>query len=236
MNKKCIQDGVIFQEFAGGLRVLGFVDKNDTRHKLFIPEFILRTTATGELKKLFVTEIAKHAFFESQHIQSVEFPKTVTVIGHYAFKGCKNLKEVECKTTGWFNGGLGIQRCAFQDCKKLQKVRLNRPVSWIANDVFNGCLHLERFDADCKEIHKGAFENCNLKRLVFTSNASIHGGSIEASGVQELVFYDNVRYATQGVWKWIKAAGITVYCPENSRLAELAYDGVNVELTPARTK
>ncbi len=234
MNKKHIQDGIVYIEHAGALRVLGFADKSDTRRKLFIPEHLFLPANSGEIKKWSVIEISKAAFVDSAHIQSVEFPKTVTLIGHYAFQNCKNLKEVTCTTNGWFNGGMGLQTGAFQGCRKLQKVRLNRVVNWVANEAFSGCLHLEIFDADVQGVLKDSFKDCNLKRLVFTSNARIHGNSIEKSGVQELVFKDNIAYATQQTWKWIKKSGITVYCPENSRLADLAYEGVNVELTPAR--
>ena len=65
MLPKIISDGVVYQVFSGGLRVLGFANKNDTREKVYIPKDLFFTEKDGTTNRYEVKEIIKCAFADS---------------------------------------------------------------------------------------------------------------------------------------------------------------------------
>lgn len=228
MNLKYVQNGVVYQESANGLKVIGFADPNDNRHNLFIPGVFHIPAKDGTIRKWHVKEIAKNAFANSEHLLTVTLPNTLSVVGHYAFSGCPKLKEVKCDNSE-YSGNMNFLRGAFSKCPKLAKVSLDNPIYWVCNDVFNGCSSLTRFNGKVMDVAKGAFNDCKLESLAFTHRANIHTGSIEYSGVKELIFTEEL-FTTQAVWAWIKKANVTICCPAHSKLVDLAYEGISIEV------
>ena len=227
MNLKHVHNGVVYQESANGIKVLGFADPKDNRHNLFIPG-TLHLTGKNGVQKWHIKEIAKNAFANSEHLLTVTLPNTLSVVGQYAFSGCPKLKEVKCDNSE-YNSNMNFLRGAFSNCPKLEKVSLDNPINWVCNDVFKDCINLTRFKGKVMDVSKGAFNGCKLESLAFTHRANIHTGSIEHSGVKELIFTESL-FTTQSVWAWIRKADIRICCPAHSKLVDLAYEGINVEV------
>lgn len=233
MLPKFISDGIVYQVFSDGLRVLGFADKNDTRKKIYIPKDLFFTEKDGTPTQYEVKEIIKSAFADSANLQIVVIPDTVRLIGHYAFSGCQNLKSVYTDVALVHlhsNNILCMQRGAFQDCANLTEVKLNKTIGWLANDVFNSCHKLTTFEGEVRDIAKGAFNGCRLESLTLAKNSRLHEGSIEESGVKTLHLLDERLLAPQKVWRWIKKNNIRICCKPNAKLVDLAYEGFNIEI------
>lgn len=233
MLQKFISDGIIYQVFSGGLRVLGFADKNDKREKVYIPKDLWVTEKDGTTKQHEVKEIVKCAFADSANLQFIVIPDTVSLIGHYAFSGCHELRKVYTDVAlvhMHSSNILCMQRGAFQNCSSLTDVKLNKTVGWLANDVFNSCQKLTTFEGEIRDIAKGAFNGCSIESLTLAKNSRLHEGSIEGSGVKTLHILDETLFAPQKIWKWIKKADIKICCPQSSKLVNLAYEGVNIEI------
>ncbi len=228
MNLKHIHNGMVFKESANGLVVIGFADENDKRQNLFIPNHVFLPAKDGTIHKWHVREIAKNAFANSEHLITLTIPNTLRVVGHYAFSGCPKLKEVKSDHSE-FSGNMNFLRGAFSNCPKLETVSFDNPIAWVCNDVFKSCNNLTYFRGKVMDVSKGAFNDCKLESLAFTHHARIHTGSIEYSGVKELIFTEDI-YTTQSVWAWIKKADVTICCPSQSKISELAYEGIKIEI------
>ncbi len=228
MAKHHIDQGLLFREYGVGVKVLGFSDKNDTRTRLIIPEFIYISN-NGQLQKWNVEDIEKGAFENNMRLQVVEIPKTVRCIHESAFYNCANLKAVVSSFDGWVHNGLNILKDAFACCTQLEVVDLHRPIHWLTTRAFANCPNLKKFKASIQDVAKDAFTSCQLERLTFYPKCRIHADSIEYSNVKELVFEGELDYAPIKTMKWLKTANIKVCCSFDSDLQDLAYEGVCVE-------
>ncbi len=220
-----IQDGIVYQQCATGLKVLGFADKDDTRADLAIPEYIKMQLGGRQ----YVVEIADGAFANSAYIQFVKIPKSVTEIGDSAFKSCDSLRVIRTYPIESNYRNIILHREAFCDCKNLRDVILCRPVVTEA-DVFNGCTFLEMCDMIFTYVANGTFEGCKfLEPLSFAKGARLRTNSVEKSGVTKIRFAGDVEYISPQVLEWLRKAIVEVYCTPDSNVAEFAYDGINVK-------
>ena len=230
MGKIFIDHGIIFEDNASGLTVKGFHNKDDKRLKLVIPSCLESAEHPGlKPSHTIVNRINARAFMNAKNLQSIELPDTIGVIEEYAFNECSNVKEVRSYGRR-LDHLLVIEKGAFLYCSQLEQVQLNRPLIFIANDVFKGCRYLQTFTGKISIVHRGAFEGCNLESLSFADRATIKANSIEKSGVKKLIFYGESSTIMTKVWNWMKRAKLQICCLPNSNLVNLAYEGVNVEV------
>lgn len=108
--------------------------------KIVIPETIDGAT---------VVEIGDEAFFDKDawlndrpsvfaEMETITLPKTLKVIGRYAFRCCTSLKKLEVP-----EGVNVIMVRAFNDCTSLESVSLPESLEFMGDEVFKGCSSLK---------------------------------------------------------------------------------------------
>ena len=131
------------------VKVSGY--KEEDGEKLVIPKGVKR--------------ISKYAFAGkgTGYIKEIEIPNTVTAIGDAAFLG-KSIKEINIPDSVIKMGGF-----VFEDCKKLEKVKLSRNLKTIPEHTFDDCRSLKQITIPESVIKIGtdSFFNClRLKDIV----------------------------------------------------------------------
>ena len=104
-----------------------------------------------------VQKIGDGAFYKCTLLKSITLPSTVTEIGDYAFRDCRNLRRVE------LNEGLQkIGYRAFPNCTTLESITLPSSVIEIGNSAFCYCSNLREvsFNDGLQKIGDRAFYNC----------------------------------------------------------------------------
>ena len=97
--------------------------------------------------------------FESCNVKTVIIPESVTAIGLYAFKDCKELINITIpnKLNKLLDG-------AFQNCVKLENIDLSQTsLSALGRESFSGCSNLKeiKLPDSLLEIEKKAFYDCS---------------------------------------------------------------------------
>ena len=126
-----------------------------------------------------MTVIPEHLFHKNSTLTSVEIPDTVTEISRYAFAqtGLENIELPSSVTTlqyEIFSGGnllqisipdsvTGMGNAIFQNCSKLQKVKLPKARYNISDYTFAGCTSLEEIQLPktVTTIWPHAFDGCS---------------------------------------------------------------------------
>ena len=118
---------------------------------LVIPEKV------GENDEYTVKYINTDAFTNSTELKKIIIPKSVEVIGKYAFSGCKNLKTVELS-----DGLREIEFGAFFKCSSLKNVELPETIEIVGDSAFEDCKRIKglKIPRSCKEIGTDAFLGC----------------------------------------------------------------------------
>jgi hypothetical protein len=87
-----------------------------------------------------------HEAFRNTGLVTVDLPSNVDGIGNSAFKGCSSMKTLTMR----YNDDLTVNNDAFQDCSELSIVNLlgGSPEQWkesfmTSDDIFAGCTKLE---------------------------------------------------------------------------------------------
>lgn len=83
--------------------------------------------------------IAPGAFSECDHLQYIELPDTIEIIGNEAFSDCFQLKEVKLP-----KDLKEIRREAFCNCRNLRKVNLPSRLQRIEEQAFQACTALDK--------------------------------------------------------------------------------------------
>jgi len=102
-------------------------------------------------------------------------PDDIYAIGHGAFKGCNNLKNIDIP-----NSVTNIYSNAFEDCSGLSSINLNN-CSWTGVEAFKNCIGLQSveysldLDHGWSWIGSNTFEGCtNLTSVILPVNSSIN--------------------------------------------------------------
>ena len=111
-------------------------------------------------KKVFSTTdniFPDYFYYEISSLQSIILPKSVTEIGHCAFKGCTGLTSVEIP-----NSVTEIGSSAFEGCTRLTFVKIPNSVTKISDTAFSGCRELTSVEIpnSITEISNSAFSGC----------------------------------------------------------------------------
>lgn len=111
-----------------------------------------------------LTSIRDDLFSEFTNLKKVILPKSLQTIYHGAFLKCINLKEINLPDTLTH-----IDSYAFAGCESLKEIRLPNKLTVIAHDCFRCCFGLENIiiPNSVKVIEHNAFALCkNLKEIV----------------------------------------------------------------------
>ena len=161
----------------------------------YIPETITWTPATAEILKTAAkhmdldmietiiypegTEKIESASLSTlfKNLKNVVIPDSVTLIGDYAFNGCKNLTSVTIPESV-----AHIGKGAFSSCSNLTSVTIPKSVAHIGEGAFSSCSNLTsvKIPDGVTEIGKGAFNGCiNLTSIRIPAGVTV---------IEEVVF------------------------------------------------
>lgn len=97
-------------------------------------------------------------------IQSIDFGKTIKMIGVGAFKKCSRIKSLEFP-----DSLLHVMEEAFKDCRNLSSIKFGKGIKQIDKNAFAGCKKLQTVILPKKQdlkIESGAFpDNVNIEYL-----------------------------------------------------------------------
>ena len=111
----------------------------------------------------------------------------VKIIPEYAFKDCKNLKEVDLRGAGI------IGYCAFQNCSSLKTVKNTSRLGIVGTYAFCDCPLLEELDLSSVQfVYESAFFNCpRLKKINLSHLYQIRIGRLVTQ--KELSYPENTH-------------------------------------------
>lgn len=179
--------------------------------KAFIYSEVYEVSLPGTL-----TFLDNEAFKESGLLTNMVIPASVTHIGSLAFQGCDNLKRVSFQGEELSSLGFG----AFQDCARLESIRIPTNVETLPANLFRNCGSLTNVEVRGDlgvgifgvGIQSDAFANCSsLRELTFGGRVGTVQDAFSGSGLTNVIFKDDVttlgdlrfdlrfRYAFTGV-------------------------------------
>jgi hypothetical protein len=128
-----------------------------------------------------VTSLGIGAFYGCKGLTSISLPSSINTIKNMAFKSC-NFTSVELPSTCT----LGYE--IFNDCKKLETVKLPDNITEIPTGMFNNCNKLKNLTlpSGVNTIGYRAFKYCNALTRIPTSNSLTRIGSEAFCGCQGL--------------------------------------------------
>ena len=109
-----------------------------------------------------VTSIGAYAFYNCNHLTSIDIPNSVTSIGNNAFSGCSGLKNVTIP-----NSVASIGKSAFYNCSALTSVNLPNSINLIPDSTFLGCSSLEAITIpeNVKTLGESAFKYSGIESV-----------------------------------------------------------------------
>lgn len=147
-----------------------FIISEDNENYHFDGDALYYTYSYEDYDGTVYTESYIEHFIRTSDQTSFTVPESVTVIGAYAFNGCKNLKEVI------LTAPVEVWEYAFTN-SGIEKIDFSK-VSYVGYHSFSGCKNLTSADlSNVYSIDSSAFENCkNLKDVTFGSSIAFIGG------------------------------------------------------------
>ena len=120
-----------------------------------------------------VTKISKNAFYKNGSVISITIPNSITSIGDEAFSNCRIAYVI-------IQSGLTIiGHYAFRECSYLKNIELPNSLTSIGMYAFSNCSALESIELpnSLTSIGGSAFQGCKFKNIVIPNKIT----SIEAS-------------------------------------------------------
>ena len=201
-------------------------------HKPFTKKHVKIPKMIGEYT---ITAIAPCAFESNANIITIEIPDSVVLVDDSAFSKCGKLEKVYFYGTRHNHKVIDINKFAFADCVNLKIVEfatMSKKVC-VGSNAFTGCSLLYTFNPLFLKLGANAFFRCvNLDNIVFAPSAkwtpSTFAGCIK---LQTVTFFGEVDDSvSETCIEWLKDKNVE--CADNSKLANLAYEGVNVKILP----
>lgn len=221
MNK-FTENGIRYKEDSGVLTVVGTTDAfSDV--KLIIP---------SQVHGFFVNNIAPMAF-ASCNIEEAHIPASISRIGAMAFANCINLKTVTITTVKNYNSNtpLSIADSAFTNCLNLISFEGTEKTVCLAINAFYGCWCLKEASFVIGTCEENAFKDCSqLETLEFDTLSVLQDNCLFDCSVKTLNFRGECMMPASVV-DFIKSNNIKVVCSSKSNIVNLAYEGVNVEIS-----
>ncbi|EJK71025.1 hypothetical protein THAOC_07570 [Thalassiosira oceanica] len=128
-----------------------------------------------QLDSVFLYEGGEVAWERQSEITRVRIGPQVKDIPPDAFRGCRNLAEVQ-----FDEGSLEvIGDCAFLGCKALREVAIPSSVTKLGSNAFEGCSNLAKvqFHEGLEIIKESAFQGCTLQQVYIPSSVTKLGDS-----------------------------------------------------------
>lgn len=109
-----------------------------------------------------LTSIGASAF-QNTGLTNITLQRNVTVIGQYAFAGCKNMVSIHFPANV-----TEIKEYTFNECEKLKDIVLPNGLIYIKDYAFNGCSSLGKvtIPGGVQNISPGAFKNSGLTEVI----------------------------------------------------------------------
>ena len=152
------------------------------------------TDLMDEIRKIVIkegiTELGMWSFKNARHLESVQFPESLLVIGGEAFAGCSSLREVQlpvhCTDIGQFSG-----------CKALEHVTLPPKLEAIPIGCFYECVSLKTLELPptVRELGASCFANTAITELQIPDGVETLPAAMcfECKSLREVSFTDSVR-------------------------------------------
>ena len=101
--------------------------------------------------------------FRNSGLTGITFQRNLTIIGKYAFDGCKDLVSINFPANV-----TEIKEYTFNDCVKLKNIELPNGLIYIKDYAFNGCASLGKvtIPGGVQNIRPGAFKNSGLTEVI----------------------------------------------------------------------
>ena len=218
--------GVHFDVISDRAIALGLDEKAnlDTNKELELPTLV-------EDKP--VREIAAGAFFNTK-IKKWCLPATIHRIGDRAF-GSSEVEQITfyASSVHPYQGVVAVGARAFKNCKNL---RIFSTMQKIAAEelAFMGCDNLTteslRYEMRFAELKKSALAGCpSLHEIFISSGALLWKDALYHSYIKTMHF-DKQVHMDKSVIDFIKNENVAVVASSKSEIADLAYEGINVEI------
>lgn len=195
------------------------------------PVMIIPSNVNGKV----VIGIAEDVFHHRDSILKVYLPDTIRRIGKRAFNNCSMLEEIKMykskEEPNTIIKQMLINSFAFADCRKLQKVNLDKKELIIDQLSFVRCYKLTDFDVLIKEIKHLGFDNCpEIQKLTFAQNAIIENTALDSLKTLRKIFFNGNATVQDAALKILLDHQIQIHCEKTSNLIELSYLGYDVRM------
>ena len=165
-----------------------------------------------------VTEIKYSAFQRNEDITKVTLPKSVKIIGNWAFADCKNLESINLEKVEIigesafsrtavksikFTAVKEINRSAFAECEALEKVDFGKhEVESIGSDAFKGSA-LKKVNLNCKYLlGSGEFAQCKRLETVIIKSRKISPNMFrDCTALKEVKLDDSITEIEAGAFQ-----------------------------------
>ena len=130
-----------------------------------------------------VTKIGRRCFAGNSTLETILYPKTVTIIRDYAFNGCSSLVSVALPSQQ-----TEIQTSTFHGCRSLESFVISNAIKAIRSSAFFYCVNLKRIEIPrgITSIAVGAFGNCpSLSEIVVSPENPVYDSRENCNAIIE---------------------------------------------------
>ena len=180
-----------------------------------------------------VREIAAGAFFNT-NIKKWCLPATIHRIGDRAF-GASEVEQISFYATSAYpyQSVVEVGARAFKNCKKLRLFSTMQKIA-AGELAFMGCDNLTTEFLRCEmrftELKKSALAGCpNLQEIFISAGALLWKDALYHSSIKTMHF-DKQIHMDRSVIDFIKEKNVSVITSNESEIADLAYEGINIEI------
>ena len=175
-----------------------------------------------------VKTITRQAFFK-RGITSVQFPKSLEVIGESAFARCEGLTSIELP-----DSLVELQDSAFVYCKNIKSIILSKNLRAIPYFAFAGAA-IERIDipSTVTVIGSNAFLECDaLKQVELPEGLKeIHGGAFGGcEQLSQIELPDGLEYIGEAAFCFCKSLKVIILPDSLQQIGKSAYSGCELSL------
>lgn len=130
-----------------------------------------------------VTKIGRRCFAGNATLETLLYPKTVTIVRDYAFNGCSSLVSVVLPSQQ-----TEIQTSTFHGCRSLESFVITNAIKAIRSSAFFYCVNLKRIEIPrgTTSIAVGAFGNClSLSEIVVSPENPVYDSRENCNAIIE---------------------------------------------------
>lgn len=180
-----------------------------------------------------VTEIAAGAFFQCS-IKQWCLPATIGTIGSRAFGSSAVEKITFYATSAYpYKGTVYLGDRVFKRCKSLKTFSTMQKIA-ASELAFCSCNNLTtelyRHEMRFVKLERGALAGCSkLEEIFVATGATLADGAFQDSKIRKIHFDKNI-FLNQSVLDFIKTENVEIVTSSKSEIADLAYEGLNIEI------